>query len=742
MLKHILFATLLVGCAIEDQADEPDEPATTRTTEQAVTGSDTLQEYAAKCDAAVGLHVPAFNCDATGAASPDGQTTNGAGKCATPNVLNHACDPGSKFQVLAQNADASIVAHCRKQNQGAGFFGDIAVIQYNKKTGATCFYQALLSTSGAPLPGNVRPPSEGSGTYPWQQPSQTHNQACTGCHDNGAFIRSPYLAQLTGPHALPSTAQGYDNNTTPVKWVGLDFANDRSWSITRQGDATCTTCHRLAVSTFGNGIGTGTKYALEATSDDFVANSTDPTRVHGHPAKLPHGPLTATTSPMWMLKGQTAFSPTNFNAAQAIADCGKAFRQFGFATSGCGITPLGDAYSPGITNGGDDIIAFTSSFEGAGIAVGFSNGSGSFAVTNSTADWFANAAKSPGVQRVTGDFNKDGRTDIALMGGQGWNTVPIAFSNGDGTFSITNNSVGPDFNNWSRAGGAKPYVGDFNNDGYSDIALAGVGTWASIPIAFAWGGGTWNVTNNAAGSFPSFTAATGAKVYVGDYNKDGYSDLAVMGNTGWTRIPVAFASGGGNWQITQGAAPNVNQLMQGAHVTALVGDFNKDGYSDIALTGGAGWNTIPVAFASGGGSWQVTNFTAGDFGAWSSTPSSKPLVGDFNKDGYSDIALTGVSGWASIPVAMAAGGGTWQVTNQSVGWDFPAWSGTTNVRSLAGDFNGDGYTDIALTGGNWSSIPVALNTGFGNFSINNNPSTYMPSVTTDPNATVVVGRAN
>jgi hypothetical protein len=42
---------------------------------------------------------------------------------------------------------------------------------------------------------------------------------------------------------------------------------------------------------------------------------------------------------------------------------------------------------------------------------------------------------------VTGDFDHDGKWDIALTGGDGWNTVPVAFSNNDGTFRVTNKSA-------------------------------------------------------------------------------------------------------------------------------------------------------------------------------------------------------------------------------------------------------------------------------------------------------------
>ena len=61
-------------------------------------------------------------------------------------------------------------------------------------------------------------------------------------------------------------------------------------------------------------------------------------------------------------------------------------------------------------------------------------------------------ATNPGVQAVGGDFDGDGRNDIALTGGNAggslWKTVPVAFSKGDGSFRVTNVSVG-DFSIWA-----------------------------------------------------------------------------------------------------------------------------------------------------------------------------------------------------------------------------------------------------------------------------------------------------
>jgi hypothetical protein len=188
-----------------------------------------LETFAGKCLAAVGLDVPAFNCD-DGTLVP---TTNVTGTypdqlCDRPNVLNHECDPGSRFQVLAQTDDAIVVAHCRKQDLADGFYGDIAVIQYNQVNGATCFYQALGN-----LPAEVSAPIDANGTFPWLTPAQTAGINCVKCHDNGSLVRTPYLAQLrdepvnrlpgTNPDDLVWGPPNGWNKSQPTRSLAMNF---------------------------------------------------------------------------------------------------------------------------------------------------------------------------------------------------------------------------------------------------------------------------------------------------------------------------------------------------------------------------------------------------------------------------------------------------------------------------------------------------------------------------------------
>lgn len=265
-------------------------------TEQALGLTDTLPQYAAKCDAAIGITVPDFVCG-NGTVVP---TTNHAnGKCDRPNRLNQECDPNSRFQVLANTADAYIVAHCRKRGYGAGRYGDIAVIQHNKTTGATCFYQAL-----GDLDGNVKAPSKGSSAWPWYSPASTASIRCNRCHDNGPIIRSPYLTQLTGADQLPGAGDFSFNSNQPYSFVGEDFASWKAYKVEVSGN-TCNGCHRMGVSNmFGFDDGVALDLGIRATAMSEVA-------------KNPH----STASPIWMTPGSVFYDGGNAAAAQEIRNC-------------------------------------------------------------------------------------------------------------------------------------------------------------------------------------------------------------------------------------------------------------------------------------------------------------------------------------------------------------------------------------------------------------------------------------
>ena len=303
----------------------------------------------------------------------------------------------------------------------------------------------------------------------------------------------------------------------------------------------------------------------------------------------------------------------------------------------------------------------------------------------------------------------DGKGDVALLGADPYR-IPIAFSNGDGKFTAltTYGAVGS-FATLAGAAGAKAIAGDFDGNGSMDIAVTNPPGLTQVRVAFSGGNGSFpTITAYVVTSFPSWANTAGVKAVAGDYNGDGKTDIALTGGAGWASIPVAFSTGNGAFTVTNTTETAFSTYAtQGGKVVA--GDFNGDGKSDLALVGGSfggvPWSYIPVAFSNGDGSFRTSNSP-------SPTPSTSaaavPVEGDFDGDGFSDIAVVGLPGSTSIFVAYSLGNrdGQFSVTQTTVPL-CPGFASTAGAKPVSGDFNNDGRDDIAWVGVAWSSVPIA-----------------------------------
>ena len=66
----------------------------------------------------------------------------------------------------------------------------------------------------------------------------------------------------------------------------------------------------------------------------------------------------------------------------------------------------------------------------------------------------------------------------------GWNTLPVAFSQGNGNFSVTNQFIG-DFASWAANPNVNVLTGNFNGDSKTDVALVNQSAgWNTLPVAF------------------------------------------------------------------------------------------------------------------------------------------------------------------------------------------------------------------------------------------------------------------
>jgi hypothetical protein len=281
---------------------------------------------------------------------------------------------------------------------------------------------------------------------------------------------------------------------------------------------------------------------------------------------------------------------------------------------------------------------------------------------------------------AVGDVQGNGRSAIVL-GGTGSGAIPQARSRGarTTTFSLSQPALdnAASFKTWEKAAGMRPVAGDFNGDGLDDIALVGSPVICSIPLAFA-------------------TASAGYQEKNGNYTMSPVPSNLVGVLSTQNSQACTFS------QIAQ----------QSPQPRPVAGDFNGDGLDDIALLGVS--QRIPVAFSTGDGLGSFAVTDNGDVGL-STFGAGKPLVGDFNGDGYADVALVGIGcSTAFVPVALSNGDGTFSfrqistVVGTTATADFNCWASGAGVQAVAGDFNADGITDIALAGGSgWNEIRVA-----------------------------------
>ncbi|MGA3325336.1 MAG: FG-GAP-like repeat-containing protein [Terriglobia bacterium] len=303
--------------------------------------------------------------------------------------------------------------------------------------------------------------------------------------------------------------------------------------------------------------------------------------------------------------------------------------------------------------------------------VAFSNASGSPIATGTTP-----------MSVVTGDFNGDGKLDLAVANANADN-VAILLGNGDGTFTPAASSPRT---------GCIPYaiaVGDFNGDGKLDIASANGGS-DDVTILLGNGDGTLTpaAESPTAGTVPWALA-------VGDFNGDGKLDLAVA-NQFSNNVTILLGNGDGTF------TPAAASPAAGPQPTGIaVGDFNADGKLDLAVTNELGDN-LTILLGNGDGT-----FTPAPASPLAGFDPYGLAVGDFNGDGKLDLAVAN-AGSNNVTILLGNGDGTFTPAAVS-----PA-TGAEPLGVAVGDFNADGKLDLAVTNQN-NQVTILLGNGDGTF---------------------------
>ena len=303
--------------------------------------------------------------------------------------------------------------------------------------------------------------------------------------------------------------------------------------------------------------------------------------------------------------------------------------------------------------------------------------------------------------RAVGDFNRDGRLDLAVLSGDSRCAVTILLGKGNGAFGRRLTFRAPNYST-SMA------TADLNRDGKLDLVIGREarfsvlqGREATFRVLLGRGNGTFGAARSyTVGAYPGALA-------IADVNADHRPDIVCAYGD---QVKVLLGRGHGTFEAARGVVVDPYSFVH----SLTLGDLNGDGRRDVIVGGQEGVNqpvgTLSVLLGKGTGGFKaaVTTMT-GEF-----LPEGLAVI-DVNGDGKRDLLVAdyvdgsdyGDPTYCAVAVFLGNGDGSF-----SPGAQYVVGQNEPSAFKVA-DFNRDGNADLLVaTAG---SLYILLGNGDGTF---------------------------
>src|SRR5918995_788863 len=330
---------------------------------------------------------------------------------------------------------------------------------------------------------------------------------------------------------------------------------------------------------------------------------------------------------------------------------------------------------------------------GTAAKVRLNNGAGAFGAV------VEYAIGGQGQDLAAGDFNGDGRLDLVVTINNPQIGLSLLTGNGDGTFRAP-----VTFPNTSGSGSPAVVAVDLNNDGKLDVVIAHEIACYTAPcvasevisVMIGNGDGTFQASRE-------IQVGRGmSEIAVGDYNRDGFKDLAIGGTQG----QVYRLDGVGDGTFVR--RPTLIALVDPSFIPVTdidVADFNGDSIQDLVAAIPHNGSRTAILIGNGDGTFRAPLVLTSPF----LNQPQQQAVADYNGDGFQDLALSlGDGNTGVMQLRNGNGDGTFQAPVQYL--VPPPTSSLGGIFIASANLNGDTRPDIALNiGGAFPSFAVLLN---------------------------------
>lgn len=264
---------------------------------------------------------------------------------------------------------------------------------------------------------------------------------------------------------------------------------------------------------------------------------------------------------------------------------------------------------------------------------------------------------------------------------------------------------------WEIRPGDHYYAGDFDGDGRDELAVFNSTDWVFPYLAFIKvdADGSMRVLARYDGDIPGWGGfARNDEFLVGDFDGDGKDDLLVSNFADWSMPYVAtlLSTGSGFIQSRRydGDIPGWGGLAR--HDEIHVGDFNGSGQDDLLIWNSRDWSSDYLGlFRNQRGSFRCIRLWTDDIPGWGGfARNDQFFVGDFTGDGKDDLYIFNGPDWANPYLAMFRSTGSDFTAVRLFDGDVPGWGGMrSHDHFLPADLTGDGRVDLfAWNMNDWS----------------------------------------